>query len=77
MSLFTKWFTKEEFFFVWLPIMIVAAAILALLVMQGRIDGNTAITGEMIVGVLTYAVAKRVDLTKLYRGRETEGEINE
>jgi hypothetical protein len=74
MSLFNKAFTKEEFFFFWLPTMIVAAGILAVLVMQGLFDGNTAVMYEMIVGVLAYAVAKRVNITKLFGAKESEGE---
>lgn len=68
-NLITKWFTKEEFFFFWLPLMIVAAGILAVMVMQGLFDLPKAILYEMIVGILAYAVAKRV---KLFGGQENK-----
>ena len=59
--MFTKFFTKEEFFFFWLPIMLLGAIVISVMVMQGSYDLFTGVLYEVILGVLMYAVAKRVN----------------
>lgn len=64
-SLFDKVFTKEEFFYFWLPIMLLGAGVIAYQVTSGIYDFFTGVLYEVILGVLMYAVAKRVNPRKV------------
>lgn len=71
-SLFDKVFTKEEFFYFWLPIMVMGGGVIAYQVMTGMYDFFTGVLFEMILGVLMYAVAKRVNPRKVFASYKEE-----
>lgn len=54
-------FTKEEFFLMWLPLMIVSAVLFSLMVANNALNIGSAIMGEVVLGILLKVIARKIN----------------